>query len=83
MWHNIWVQCGRPKNGPVADIMRRTRANYHYNVRRVKSHVKDISRQRFAEAVLRDNARDFLVGGATYRQEQGYAVQCGRRSLIA
>ena len=39
--------------------MRRSRANYHYNVRRVKSHVKDISRQRFAEAVLSDNARDF------------------------
>ena len=23
-WHDIWVQCGRPHNGEVADIMRRT-----------------------------------------------------------
>jgi hypothetical protein len=44
---------------PVANIMRRTRAIHHYNVGRAKSHVYDISRQRFAEAVLRDDARDF------------------------
>ena len=24
--HDIWVQCGRPHNGKVADIMRRTRS---------------------------------------------------------
>ena len=21
-WHDIWVQCGRPRNGEVADIIR-------------------------------------------------------------
>ena len=32
LWHNIWVECGRPKTGYVAGIMRQTRARYHYAV---------------------------------------------------
>ena len=28
--HNMWLECGRPKTGVVADVMRRTRAAYHY-----------------------------------------------------
>ena len=57
-WHNIWIECGRPKTGAVADIMRRTRASYHYAVRRVKKNEQEIVRQRFAEAVLCNNNRD-------------------------
>ena len=34
-WHDIWVQCGRPHNCEVANIMRRTRSRYHYAVRYV------------------------------------------------
>jgi len=26
LWHNIWSECGRPRSGAVADIMRRSRA---------------------------------------------------------
>jgi hypothetical protein len=33
LWHDIWVGCGRPHDGLVASIMRRTRASYHYAVR--------------------------------------------------
>jgi hypothetical protein len=39
--------------------MRRTRAAYYYAVRRIKRKENDIARQRFAEAVLTDNTRDF------------------------
>ena len=31
-WHNVWVDCDRPKTGAVADVMRRTRAAYHYAI---------------------------------------------------
>ena len=34
-WHEIWLECGRPKSGVVAEIMRRTRASYLYAIRRV------------------------------------------------
>jgi hypothetical protein len=57
-WHKIWIDCGRPRTGTVADIMRRTRASYHYAVRSVKRNEQHIIRQRFAEAVLNGNGRD-------------------------
>jgi hypothetical protein len=31
--HNLWLECGRPKTGAVADCMRRTRAAYYYAIR--------------------------------------------------
>ena len=57
-WHKIWIECGRPKTGIVADIMRRTRASYHYAIRSVKRNEHAITRQRFAESVLNGNNRD-------------------------
>jgi len=27
-WHNMWVECGRPQEGVVADIMRKTKRSY-------------------------------------------------------
>ena len=35
-WHRMWIDCDRPKTGAVADSMRRTRAAYHYAIRKVK-----------------------------------------------
>lgn len=58
-WHRLWVDCGRPHSGTVADIMRRTRATYHRAVKNVKHNEQDIIRQRFAEAALKSDNRDF------------------------
>jgi len=41
-WHNLWSDCGRPHQGLVADIMRKTRARYHLAVRYVKKNKDDI-----------------------------------------
>ena len=59
LWHNIWLECGRPRDGLIADIMRRTRAAYHYAVRYIKKNNSDIVRQRFANAILENRNRDF------------------------
>ena len=58
-WHNIWMECGRPKTGVVADIMRQTRLAYHYSIRKVKRREKDIVADRFAETILNNHSRDF------------------------
>ena len=58
LWHNIWNECGRPRSGAVADIMWRSRAQYHYAIRRVKRDVQNITRQRFAQAILEDKNRN-------------------------
>ena len=52
-WHRIWLDCDRPNTGLVADIMRRTRAAYHYSIRNVKRNEHAIIRQRFAASVLK------------------------------
>jgi len=35
-WHNIWIDCGKPLSGVVADIMRKTRSRYHAAVRQAR-----------------------------------------------
>ena len=37
LWRKIWISNGSPRHGYVADIMRRTRAKYHYVIRRTKN----------------------------------------------
>ena len=35
-WHYIWKEDGRKRQGIIADIRRRTRAQYHYAIKSVK-----------------------------------------------
>ena len=58
-WHKIWIDCGRPKTGVVAGIMRKTRLAYHYAIRKVKRMEKEIISERFAEAIIDNKSRDF------------------------
>ena len=53
------MDCGRPRTGPVADSMRRTRAAYHYAIRRTRHREDDIVRDRFAQALISNRHRDF------------------------
>lgn len=59
LWHNIWLECGRPRHGVITDIMRRTRAAYHYAIRFIKRNNSDIIKQRFASAIVENRSRDF------------------------
>ena len=59
LWHNLWVDCGCPHCGAVADIMRRTRATYHYALRSVRKREQEIVNDRFATALLSHKDRDF------------------------
>jgi hypothetical protein len=58
-WHRLWLECGRPKTGAVAESMRRTRAVYHYAIRKIKKEEDTIVRERTADALLNDKSRDF------------------------
>ncbi len=37
-WHWIWLDCGKPRDGNVAFIMRSTRSKYHLVVKERKKH---------------------------------------------
>ena len=57
-WHKIWVDSGRPRNGLVADIMRRTRAQYHHAVKYAHKNINEIRNKRMAEAISTNNQRN-------------------------
>ena len=58
-WHKLWLDCDRPRSGAVADSMRRTRAAYHYAVRKVKRNEDNIVSEKVANSVLKNDSRDF------------------------
>ena len=74
-WHNLWTDCGRPHQGLVADIMRKTRARYHRAVRYVKKNKDDIVNKRIAEALSENRSRDFW--GEIKRIRQKTAASSG------
>ena len=51
-WHQLWVYCGRPHSGAVADCMRRSRASYHYAIRWARKNEEGIISERIAESML-------------------------------
>ena len=57
-WHGIWLDNERPKHGIVWEIMRRTRAEYHSQVRWVKQNSRYIQSQKMAQSVLKGNTKD-------------------------
>ena len=53
-WHNIWKECGRPNDGHVAIIRRKTRQEYHKSVVNLKSN-NDIMLKDKIAILLHDN----------------------------
>ena len=58
-WQRMWIDCECPRNGVVADCMRRARAAYHYAIRRIKKDEETIVRERIASALLCNGERNF------------------------
>ncbi len=59
-WYSIWVACGKPREMVVAQIMRRTKAKYHYSMRVLWKREDELRKIRMAEALMiENNHRDF------------------------
>ena len=57
-WRNMWHDNGSPREGTVANIMRRTRARYHYAIRHVKSKKEQLKKQSMALSISQKNSRN-------------------------
>ena len=51
LWHWIWKDCGRPRQGTVYEIMKRTRHRYHYTVRMLKRNETEEKRRILAAKI--------------------------------
>ena len=55
--HQIWLDSGRPPQGPIALMRRTTRARYHYAIRFVNKEKTRIKSNRMAEAMINNQDR--------------------------
>ena len=59
-WYSVWCEQGKPKSGIVFDHMKEAKKQYSYAVRRLKRRQKEIKNQKFIDALIDNNARDFF-----------------------
>ena len=57
-WHEIWLQCGKPRQGEVARIMRMTRSRYHLAIKSTLNTQTQIRNERMGEAICSNNDRN-------------------------
>ena len=59
-WHSIWVSAGCPINTDLHTIMKRTRNQYHYALRRCKRASEEIMKDKLINSCIngRDNIFD-------------------------
>ena len=58
-WHQLCVNCGRPRDGLVTEIMRKTRLWNHAVIRAVRRNENDIVNAKFASSVTNNRSRNF------------------------
>ena len=51
-WHSVWLSAGRPSTGQLFEIMKRTRNQFQYALRRVRKAADSIKAQKLFEASL-------------------------------
>lgn len=59
LWGQIWHDCGEPLDGIVSSIYKKVKREYHYAVRYVNQHDKQLRKQRMTQCLLTNNNRDF------------------------
>ena len=57
IWHDIWVQSGRPRHGDITNMKRKTRLKYHYAIRSVTKENIRIRNCKMGEAISNNNDR--------------------------
>ena len=58
-WHNMWKDAGRPREGHIANIRRRTRSQYHQSIRIAKKNEDKIRSEQLAKNIINNRNRDF------------------------
>ena len=75
-WRSIWINNGSPRHGHVADIMRRTRAKYHYAIRRIKNNSQLMKKRVMARAVAQNASRQLWTEVRKIRSCKSNVTNC-------
>ena len=75
-WRSIWINLNSPRDGIVAGIMRRTRAKYHYSVRKLKRENNLLKRKAMANAIIENNSRQLWTEVRKIRHTNSSCSNC-------
>ena len=59
-WSAVWKSAGRPLDTELHRVMKYSRNQYHYAVRRVKNHESQLRKSKFIDACLNNEVSDIL-----------------------
>ena len=59
-WHAIWISLGKPLNCQIYNVMKHSRNQYHFAVRRVKNNVSKIEQENMLVSFLDGKAPDLI-----------------------
>ena len=76
LWRNIWISSGSPRHNHVADIMRRTRAKYHYVIRCIKNKSQLLKNRAMARAIAQRKSRELWTEVNKLKSSKSYSTNC-------
>ena len=75
-WRSIWINLNSPRTHIVADIMRRTRATYHYKIRKLKKDREKLQKEAMAKAISENNSRQLWTEVRKIRNKNNSSINC-------
>ena len=76
LWRKIWISNCSPRHGHVADIMRRTRAKYHYVIRCIKNKSQLLKNRAMARAIAQRKSRELWTEVNKVKSSKSHSTNC-------
>lgn len=71
-WHDLWNANGRPKDGLIADLRRKTRSEYHKTCKMVMRREGEIRSDKMAQALSQKSVSSFYREARKMRSKKTY-----------
>ena len=71
-WHSVWISADRPINTVLHRVYKNVRNQYHYAVRKIKRHKKELRDNNYMNAAANGKINDILKDLRRQRKPQAY-----------
>ncbi len=59
-WHNLWRECGEPRDGVIYQSKTEAHRQYMYATRRYKQKIDQLRKEKMTGAICENRSRDFF-----------------------
>ena len=74
-WHAVWVSAGKPPHGHLCEIMKESKLQYKYAIRRLKRANQNIQNDKFIQSIIEGGSNIF----AEIKRFRGKSSNCSSR----